>query len=83
MSVESRPCATESLEFAGMLIEGAEIEQAITNVSIDGLTPSVGADMCSNATSELIHTHALVNNRGGIGEAENDDRPQFVRRMSI
>ena len=59
---QSSPCITESPQFEGMLNEGAKIEQAITNVSIDGLTPSVGADMCSNATSELIHIHALVSN---------------------
>ena len=62
--------------------DGTEIDQATTTVSIDGLTRSVGTDMDSDLLADRINTYALLNNRGGIGEAANDNQQQFVVQMA-
>ena len=62
--------------------DGTEIDQATTTVSIDGLTRSVGTDMDSDLLADRINSYALLNNRGGIGEAANDNQQQFVVQMA-
>ena len=62
--------------------DGSEIHQATTTVSIDGFTRSVGTDMDSDLLADRISTYALLNNRGGIGEAANDNQQQFARQLA-